>query len=116
MNGHELVKLTATPKYLSELAVGYLYCSGIIDCIDRVESLDVDETRGKVYVATSDYRILNDWSGDCSGITCSCDVAPVDPNDLLRLMNEFEKSCHLFHETGGSHGAAISDAGNYVAS
>ncbi len=125
LNGHELVKLTATPKYLSELAVGYLYCSGMIDCIDRVESLDVDETRGKVYVVAARSGILNECSGsyasdyptdcssgcsgNCSGITCPWDIDPVDPNNLLRLMSQFEKSCHLFHETGGSHAAAISD-------
>ncbi len=125
LNGHELIKLTATPEHLSELAVGYLYCSGIIDCIDRVESLEVDETHGKVYVVVTESGILNECSGsyasdyptdcssgcsgNCSGITCPWDIDPVDPNNLLRLMSQFEKSCHLFHETGGSHAAAISD-------
>lgn len=129
LNGHELVKLTATPRHLSELALGYLYCGGMIDCIDRVESLDVDETQGKVYVVAARSDILNecpgshpsDYPGDCStdsfsgcstdcpGTTAPWDIDPLDPNDLLKLMNEFEKSCHLFHETGGSHAAAISD-------
>ncbi len=117
LNGHELVRLTATPEHLSELALGYLYCNGILDCIDRVESLEVDEPHCRVYVATSESDILNncpanyhgDHPGDCFGITSVWDIDPVDPNDLLDLMRRFEKSCHLFHETGGSHAAAISD-------
>ncbi|MFY9544584.1 MAG: formate dehydrogenase accessory sulfurtransferase FdhD [Bacillota bacterium] len=129
LNGHELVKLTATPRHLSELAAGYLYCSGMIDSIKRVESLKVDETQGRVYVVASKSdsfnecpcSYLNEHPGDClagssSGCSTDCpettalwDVDPLDPNDLIRLMNEFEKSCHLFHETGGSHAVAISD-------
>jgi FdhD protein len=129
LNGHELVKLTATPRHLSELAAGYLYCSGMIDCINRVESLEVDETQGRVYVVAARSDILNECPGsypsdypgdcltdsssgcstDCPGTTAPWDIDPLDPNDLLKLMNEFEKSCHLFHETGGSHAAAISD-------
>jgi len=123
LNEHELVKLTATPRHLSELAIGYLYCSGMIDCINRVESLEVDETQGRVYVIAARSDILNECPGsypsdypsdcltdsssdcltDCPGTTAPWDIDPLDPNDLLKLMNEFEKSCHLFHETGGSH-------------
>ena len=113
LNGYELVKLTATPRHLSELATGYLYCSCVINHIGQLESLEVDEGHGKIYVATTDSGIPNDSPGNCSsdhsGVAGSWDIDPVDPYELLDLMSQFEKSCHLFHETGGSHAAAISD-------
>ncbi|MDD3749482.1 MAG: formate dehydrogenase accessory sulfurtransferase FdhD, partial [Firmicutes bacterium] len=116
-------------RHLSELAAGYLYCSGMIDPIKRVESLKVDETQGRVCVVAARSDSLNECPGiylnehacecftgsssgcsiDCPGTTTPWDIDPLDPNDLLRLMNEFENSCHLFNETGGSHAVAISD-------
>jgi formate dehydrogenase accessory protein FdhD len=73
LNGPELVKLTATPRHLSELAAGYLYCSGMIDSIKRVESLKVDETQGRVCVVAARSDSLN----ECPGIylnehACEC--------------------------------------------
>lgn len=128
-NHREIVTLLCTPKYLKELAIGFLQSEGFINRKEDIENIHLDDRRWFVNVtlAKTSKIVLNSFwkrtitSGCGKGtvfynaidiLHCSENKAEIyiTPRQIYKLMNTLQHSSDLFLETGGTHCAAISDA------
>lgn len=128
VNEEEMVTLLCSPKDLNYLALGYLLSEGVIKEKSDIAGVNIDEEKGTAYVNLSgDVRDIEYLRGErrktkvCSGGTVfnhrydSEQLAPltnklhINYSKILFLMNEFASKSELFQDTGGVHGAALSD-------
>jgi len=50
VNSEPLVNIICLNKDLKELAIGFLYSIGIINCIEDIKTIKIDNIEGRVYV------------------------------------------------------------------
>ena len=126
--GQEIATLLASPTNLEELAVGFLFSSGLVEDASGIGAVTVDTRAWAVSVALSGDPISPDAvnrrlfaSGCGRGVLFyrSGDIAhtagprggiSVRPEDILRLMNEFQSASPEYQDTGGVHSAALATA------
>ena len=126
-NDKEVVTLLASPNDLKELAVGFLFTSGLIMNLQEVESITADSQNWTVYLRLKngdiDERLLfkRMFTSGCGAGTLfykTADLAyrkirrrgiTIDRNKIFRLMKEFQRSSPGFKQTGGIHSAALAD-------
>lgn len=128
LNGKPFVTLLCTPHSLKELVIGFLFSEGIIGSYDDIKSVDLDEIKGKVYIEVSNEDVFS-YAGEYllahKTITTGCgknrtiafnvmslankieNGIALDPDKILKLINEFSKSSELFISTGGVHSCAL---------
>lgn len=128
INGEETVTLMCSPKSFSHLTLGYLLSEGFINEKSDMESVKIDEEKGAAYVKLSKEAGSLTYSKGrrkpakgCSGGAIfynACDFMQFKPldnklqirhNNILSLMEEFAAKSEIFRDTGGVHGAALSD-------
>lgn len=128
VNEEEMVTLLCSPKDLSYLALGYLLSEGVIKEKSDIASVEIDEEKGTAYVKLSgDMRDIEYFSGErrrtkgCSGgmvfnhkydseqLTPLTNKLKINYSKVLSLIGEFASKSELFQDTGGVHGAALSD-------
>ncbi|MBM7553020.1 formate dehydrogenase accessory sulfurtransferase FdhD [Thalassobacillus pellis] len=128
VNGEEIATMVCSPIDMRELVVGFLATEGIIFKYEDIHSITMDEECGFAYVEL--HRNLPDarntdkrWLGSCCGksrafyfqsdaktartVTSTHKIAV---KECLDLMEEFQSTADMFHQTGGVHQAALATA------
>ncbi len=125
MNGVEIATVQSSPSHLEEMAVGFLLAEGLLHDRDALRSVDVEETRGLVYIETGEdvpdemvFKKRYITSGCGKGVTFSSvghakgldritsDVV-VEPAALLAMVHELSAVGEERKHTGGVHGCAF---------
>ncbi len=129
LNSIKICTTMRTPGHDQELALGFLFCEGILNSIDHVMSIQ-EVNRNQVLVklnkAVQNKKHLNRHFHS----TSSCGVCGIESIDHLynilppqttnkkisikhniitRLKNELEHNASIFSQTGGNHTAALID-------
>jgi len=127
VNEEEIVTLLSSPEDLEELAVGFLYTSGLLKTFDKISGMTVD-TRNWIVNLTFkgggvDPRLLFKrlFTSGCGRGTlfykagdlahrkkCRSDMT-VRKDHIFRVMSDFQIRSKGFRETGGVHSAALAD-------
>ncbi|MEF9951260.1 MAG: formate dehydrogenase accessory sulfurtransferase FdhD [Clostridium sp.] len=123
LNNSPYITLMATPDKIKELAVGFLFCEGVIKDIREIKSIICNNTtinillNKKVSNFNFNDRIISSGCGKGSMHISMINAKDLERckfqgsfcvNKLLDQMNNFNKSCELFLETGGVHSCALS--------
>lgn len=132
LNGQRVVTLLCTPRDLSELAVGWLYCEGLIASIEELAAVGACDALSRVRIFTDNARplIQSEWR---RVITSGCGSGhAIDPQELAtlpkvrsalrfplsrleELMREVALGGPIKRAVGGVHSAALIDEGGIVA-
>ena len=127
LNGQEWVTLLSSPIDLKELAVGYLYTSGVINANADIENLVIASDKFDVYIDTVNKDLPQELFGKriyTSG--CGKGIIFYNPIDLmhrqqnsstlsvsfsavLELMKRLQQMSATYQRTGGVHSAGLSD-------
>jgi FdhD protein len=105
VDGQLRVGLCCSPRYLKELAVGYLYSSGSIRSIADIKSLSPDREYRTVRAETSCFDIPLEPVED--GL--SVPLGAINKN-----MEQFLRGSEVFKETGAVHSCALSVEGELL--
>ncbi len=129
LNDERVVTLLCTPLALTELAVGWLYCEGLLDDLAEIEAVGACDqlSRVRVFAATQRPLVQSEWrrvitSGCGSGHAIDPTALATLPvvsstlrfplSQLEQLMREVALWGPIKHAVGGVHSAAlISTAG-----
>lgn len=132
LNDQRVVTLLCTPRDLSELAVGWLYCEGLIDGVDELAAVGACDELSRVRIFTDTTRPLvqSEWR---RVITSGCGSGhAIDPDELATLpkvdsafsfplprlealMREIALGGPIKRAVGGVHSAALIDEGGILA-
>lgn len=132
LNGERVVTLLCTPDNLTELAVGWLYCEGLIDGVDEILAVGACDELSRMRVFTDAARPLvqSEWR---RVITSGCGSGhAIDPRELAtlppvtsaytfplprleELMREVALGGPIKRAIGGVHSAALIDEGGILA-
>jgi len=132
IEGKPIVTIICLPKDLKELAVGFMYTSGIIDSIKDIKKIEVDLHENKVSVSLDEKnidkiegfetelykRVIKTTCGIPSFwvdlISDSIKRSEESLNDIkissktiFKSIAKMQVETKLFRETGGCHGAAL---------
>jgi len=125
LNGQELVTLLCTPLAMPALAVGYLSSEGLLADAAEIKRITVDEERGIARVDTvhpvaleentSFKRLIASGCGRGASLYSRADaVIPpvtaeiaVHPQEIIKLVAEFQRHSELYSTTHGVHSAAL---------
>ncbi len=132
VNGKEVATLLCSPSDLKNLAIGFLYTSGVVTDLSAVESLVVDEERWKVSVGIKPEAVPGEFvfkrvytSGCGKGIIfhnpldvlqrgrIASDLT-VDSGEIMGLMKTFLNSSEEHRATRGVHSAALAAGGDML--
>jgi FdhD protein len=132
LNGERVVTLLCTPSGLTELAVGWLYCEGLVDDVDEILAVGGCDQLSRMRVFTDGQRPLvqSEWR---RVITSGCGSGhAIDPQELAtlpvvasdlrfplprleELMREIALGGPIKRAIGGVHSAALIDEGGILA-
>jgi FdhD protein len=133
LNDREIVALSCTPHDETHLAAGFLFSEGLLKSREQIKSLDRSE--GGVTVRThvpleipEDSRLKGVLTSGCGKGKSLADWEKIDPlqdvminldltlspDQVHRVMLQFEKSSELFRRTGGVHSAALATGDDLV--
>lgn len=130
INNNHYISLMCTPQNMEELAIGFLFCEGVIKDYSEIKEIKLEED-GTINIemdkVVHTYRFKDRAisSGCCKG---SMHISVINQNSLERIetdqvfdvnkilvsMDEFDNYSDLFKETGGVHSCALSDGDNVV--
>lgn len=111
VNGQQVDTLTCSPWNVEELTYGRLYFNGIIRQANDVADMRIDVDAGLVDVLISDTM----GAASDSLLGGRSVLSYVTPRWIIDNMAQFEANSSLFRRTGGMHGAAVADAGGFLA-
>ena len=143
VNSEPLVNIICLNKDLMELATGFLYSIGIINCIEDIKAIKIDDIEGRVYVDLMENINFSSKILDINPVSRVIDTTCGIPSPWRNLIKEhlketkaifdlkkqkainkevifsaivkMQQETKLFRETGGCHGAAIFDMrGNLI--
>lgn len=129
INNSHFISLMCTPKHMEELALGFLFCEGVIKDYSEIKKINLEENilyiemDKKVHAYKFKDRAMS--SGCCKG---SMHISVINQNSLERLdyegefsaeniinlMSNFNKHSELFMETGGVHSCVLSDGKDVI--
>lgn len=126
LNEIELITLLASPMSLKELAVGFLISESFIDDIDEIESIQLYENEGCIYISTSTEKDLRIKLKGKRTITSGCGKGTsfysvldtfkdnkvntdikITSEAIIKMAREFNHLSELFQKTGGVHCVAL---------
>ncbi|MBU3188078.1 formate dehydrogenase accessory sulfurtransferase FdhD [Clostridium bowmanii] len=115
--------LMCTAVEVRELAIGFLFCEGILSSINSIKSIE-EKYENRICIVLAHEVIMD--STNVSAITSGCgngsvhiksleegSIKSIEHNckfaivDILKLMNEFNSKSELFRQTGGVHSCCI---------
>ncbi len=132
LNDQRVVTLLCTPRDLGELAVGWLYCEGLIEGVGELAAVGACDELSRVRIFTDTTRPLvqSEWR---RVITSGCGSGhAIDPEELATLpkvesafsfplprlealMREIALGGSIKRAVGGVHSAALIDEGGILA-
>lgn len=123
--------LMCTPIEIKELAIGFLFCEGVIYSINSIKSIevlyesrvcvvldhdiDVDHDSARTITSGCGKGSLHMKSIDESRIKFIESNSKFAINDILKLMKEFNSKSELFKQTGGVHSCCICNDNSILA-
>jgi len=125
LNGQELVTLLCTPLEMPALAAGYLSSEGLLADAAEIKRITVDEDRGIARVDTVHpvalaedtpfKRLIASGCGRGASLYSRADAAippvtaeiTVRPQEIIKLVAEFQHHSELYSATHGVHSAAL---------
>lgn len=129
----EVVTLLCSPKSLKYLAIGFLHSEGFIKDYSEIDSIQIDEEKGKACIGLRDKKVLNGklqkkriiTSGGGKGMALYNMSDPLEPEKITelpdisiykikKLMESFSKNSNLFYATGGVHACAICNSNDII--
>ena len=132
VNEEEIVTLLASPSDLTELAIGFLFTSGLLNSFDEVKSTVVDRERWAVHLKLKNKKIdtraafkrmLTSGCGRGTLFYNAFDLirrkkprfpVTIDRNRIFSMMGDFQTRSSGFTQTGGVHSAALADRDNIL--
>jgi FdhD protein len=132
LNGERVVTLLCTPSALTELAVGWLYCEGLIEDVEEIAAVGACDELNRISVFSDAERPLvqSEWR---RVITSGCGSGhAIDPAELAtlppvagdftfplprleELMRDVALGGPIKRAIGGVHSAALVDEGGILA-
>ncbi len=116
LNNQELVTLPCSPKDLKSLAIGFLFSIGLLKSKEKINKVDLNESKGTVWVKTEevkDFPSLTSGSifkgADIKGQAKVESHIKIASHDAFSLVEEFQYRSEIFVSTGGVHSAALCD-------
>lgn len=124
INGEQYATIVCTPTHVKELVVGFLASEGVIRKYGDIKSIKVDDYKGFSYVELH-FKVefaerTERWIGSCCGksrefyLKQDVRVAKTITTNLcmqteqvLGLMDDFDKKADVFSQTGGVHQAGL---------
>ena len=109
LNGKELLTLLCSPDSLKELSAGFLYSTGLIKSINDIKAIKIDNQNWTAHIelhtknaaaAHTFKRIRNNFK--------------ISSEQVIKLMESFQKRSLTFRQTAGVHSAALSDSDNIL--
>lgn len=131
-NDEELVTLLCSPFDLKELAVGFLYSSGLINSMEDITTISEDKQKWVVFVRTKNKTDIKDFilkrvfTSGCGKGTLFYNAMDlikrkkikndlkISTENIFKLMSEFNKNGEDFKKTGCTHSSALSDGDNFI--
>ncbi|KTB49262.1 formate dehydrogenase accessory sulfurtransferase FdhD [Dehalogenimonas alkenigignens] len=126
-NDMELVTMLCSPAEENYLAAGFLAAEGLIESAGDITSMTIDGVRGIARVTAKSSgeagriwkRFISSGCGRGATFYSAADVAspPVvssmklHPDQIYRLMKDFQERSEVFKTTGGVHAAALAAPG-----
>lgn len=124
-NGKKIITFMCTPDNLRELALGYLYGSGLIEGVKDLCTIGACRDMRKIFITAqndinnSGFQLNNVLSSSCgSGIQFSDSLFEKRKNDsnfkislknIIQLAKEMFSKAELYKKYGGMHCASLSD-------
>lgn len=126
LNDENMAALAATPEHLLELAVGHLFCRGLIDHIADIESAAIDNNSFTVHISLSpDAQMINEASRGRRATAKDLEEAEileplqsefrVAPSSIALLIQALHDNSLLYRSTGGAHSAALGNEHGIIA-
>jgi len=127
LNGKEFVTLSCSPADLKDLAIGFLYSSGLISSAGDISRTVIDESNWAAYVELKDKepdlslafkRMYTSGCGRGTLFYNALDLVnkkriesdfKVSSRSILKMMASFQGMSVAFKETGGVHSTGLSD-------
>ncbi len=137
LNKKRLATLLCSPKKLKELAIGFLRTEKLIESVEDIESIDLNEDLGIIYVETLNKDVeresfyskkvhlnsvenFKDTSLAASNFLSAVNCEKVNSNlklDIDKIFEFMKKNLdysNVFKETGGVHCVALCDKENIL--
>ncbi|WP_040212372.1 formate dehydrogenase accessory sulfurtransferase FdhD [Clostridium polynesiense] len=131
VNNTKLLTFMCTPKSLKELAVGYLFTSGIVSSLEEIYTLGACDDMKKIFITLGknvlkeDFRLNTVLASSCgSGVQFTEDFynkeinnSPFSVNmeDLKGLAKEMFSEAEMYKSHGGVHCSCIVDGKKILA-
>ncbi len=128
LNQQEIVALSCSPSDQKYLAIGFLFSEGFLKTKDQIERIDLSEDRVMVRADLSGGTpdpsklrgVLTSGCGKGKSFGSWKELDPVQdilidmdfalsPDQIMKVMLQFEKRSELFRQTAGVHSAALAD-------
>jgi len=129
LNGHHLLTVQTTPRWLDDWALGFLFSEGVVEGAEAVSSVQAEPGPGAAVTVRVEAATSPRWkphmarqryitSGCGKGVTFSSirdalTLTPiahrlsVEPEQLVRWQRRLEEGAELYRATRGLHGAAV---------
>lgn len=127
VDGKELVTLLCMPSCLEELAIGFLFTSGLIKDMRDIRKIIINQEQWLAYVDLTNPDITKDlvfkrlYTSGCGrgalfysaqdiiNKTKVVSGFKIEAGKINKLMADFQKKSEIFLKTGGAHSAGLAD-------
>ena len=122
VNNQRLITLPCSPNDLQFLAIGFLFSKGILKSKKEITKIDLDDSKGIVWVETEKDNHLKPLSLSAVYNAANSNVQPiikshisVASHDVFSLVEEFQHRSEIFISTGGVHSVALCEKKDILA-
>lgn len=132
VNKEEFATIVCTPKYLRELAMGFLASEGVIRKHSDIKNFHLDDSKGLCHIEltktidTSQGQFTKRMISSCCGKSrqfyfvndmkaskVATTNRTITPDEIFHLMHTMQSQSTDFKVTGGLHNASISDGKDF---
>jgi len=121
VNGEIWLTFSCTPNQLEALATGFLYNERVIQTLEEIASIHVCSDASNIDVwlkhaasQPASWTRTSGCSGGFTGVEPQIEIIPIfrqfSPENILENMRQLLGKQDLYHEAGGLHCSALSDA------
>ncbi|MDR3358333.1 MAG: formate dehydrogenase accessory sulfurtransferase FdhD [Desulfovibrio sp.] len=109
-NGVLVTDLHCSPRHLRQLAIGHLFCRGLLRTAAEVVNLAIEHAPGKI---TVEVRPTQEAREAEAAIPDSDDVR-LTADEVHQLQEDFDRRCDLYRATGAAHSSALADRSGII--
>lgn len=104
INGELYLSMMCLPQHFEEMAVGFMFSEGLIKSYSDIEKIDATCT-GNIFVFT--HKPINTATAQDDDLQELDGTQSFEYQEIVDMMNNFNKQSPLFNEGGGVHFAAL---------